>query len=57
MGKRCEFLTQELGRESNTIGSKCRDSDMSAQVVTAKVEPRTNQRAGTQHCVKVCSSS
>ncbi|MGB0591009.1 MAG: YicC/YloC family endoribonuclease [Myxococcota bacterium] len=38
MGKRCEFLTQELGREFNTIGSKCRDSDMSANVVTAKVE-------------------
>ena len=38
MGKRCEFLTQELGREFNTIGSKCRDSAMSAQVVTAKVE-------------------
>ncbi len=38
MGKRCEFLTQELGREFNTIGSKCRDSTMSAQVVTAKVE-------------------
>jgi len=38
MGKRCEFLTQELGREFNTIGSKCRDSAMSANVVTAKVE-------------------
>ncbi len=38
IGKRCEFLTQELGREFNTIGSKCRETSMSSDVVTAKVE-------------------
>ena len=38
IGKRCEFLTQELGREFNTIGSKCRETTMAADVVTAKVE-------------------
>ncbi|MDP6944024.1 MAG: YicC/YloC family endoribonuclease [Myxococcota bacterium] len=38
VGKRCEFLTQELGREFNTIGSKCRDAGMASDVVDAKVE-------------------
>lgn len=38
MGKRCEFLTQELAREFNTIGSKCREAGMSHEVVSAKVE-------------------
>lgn len=37
-GKRCEFLTQELGREFNTIGSKCREAGMASDVVDAKVE-------------------
>ena len=38
LGKRCEFLTQELGREFNTIGSKCREAGMASDVVDAKVE-------------------
>lgn len=38
VGKRCEFLTQELGREFNTIGSKCREAGMASDVVDAKVE-------------------
>jgi uncharacterized protein (TIGR00255 family) len=38
VGKRLEFLTQELVREFNTIGSKCRDATMAAGVVDAKVE-------------------
>jgi uncharacterized protein (TIGR00255 family) len=37
-GKRLDFLAQELFREFNTIGSKCRDAGMAAQVVDAKVE-------------------
>ncbi len=37
-GKRLDFLAQELGREFNTIGSKCRDADMAGAVVDAKVE-------------------
>lgn len=38
VGKRLEFLTQELVREFNTIGSKCRDAHMASAVVDAKVE-------------------
>jgi len=38
LGKRLEFLTQELGREFNTIGSKCREAGMTHDVVEAKVE-------------------
>ena len=37
-GKRLDFLSQELGREFNTIGSKCRDVGMASAVVDAKVE-------------------
>jgi len=37
-GKKLDFLAQELFREFNTIGSKCRDVGMAAQVVDAKVE-------------------
>lgn len=37
-GKRLDFLAQELGREFNTIGSKCRDAGMAGAVVDAKVE-------------------
>jgi uncharacterized protein (TIGR00255 family) len=37
-GRRMEFLTQEILRETNTIGSKGRDSEISASVVTLKHE-------------------
>ncbi len=37
-GKRLDFLAQELNREFNTIGSKCRDAGMATAVVDAKVE-------------------
>ncbi|MGM0576222.1 MAG: YicC/YloC family endoribonuclease [Myxococcota bacterium] len=37
-GKRLDFLAQELNREFNTIGSKCRDAGMAEDVVDAKVE-------------------
>ena len=37
-GKRLDFLMQEIFREFNTIGSKCRDSDMASFVVDGKVE-------------------
>jgi uncharacterized protein (TIGR00255 family) len=35
-GKRLDFLSQEIARELNTIGAKCRDSAMSRVVVDAK---------------------
>lgn len=38
LGKRMDFLVQELLREFNTIGSKCRDAGMAEAVVEAKVE-------------------
>ncbi|MDA8019400.1 MAG: YicC family protein [Thermoanaerobaculia bacterium] len=36
-GKRLDFLAQEIFRELNTIGSKCRDSDLKRCVVDGKV--------------------
>ncbi len=37
VGKRLDFLTQEIFRELNTLGSKCRDSEMTRRVLDAKV--------------------
>jgi len=37
-GRRLDFMTQEILREINTMGSKCRDADIAQQVVDAKVE-------------------
>jgi uncharacterized protein (TIGR00255 family) len=37
-GRKLEFLTQELGREVNTIGSKANDAEISRQVVEIKVD-------------------
>ena len=35
-GRKLEFLTQEMFRETNTIGSKASDVDISRQVVEIK---------------------
>ena len=35
-GKRLEFIVQEIGRETNTIGSKANDAEISHQVVEIK---------------------
>lgn len=37
VGKRLDFLAQEILRELNTIGSKCRDSDATQLVLDGKV--------------------
>ena len=37
IGKRLDFLTQEIFRELNTLGAKCRDSEMSRWVLDGKV--------------------
>ncbi len=37
VGKRLDFLAQEILRELNTVGSKCRDGEMTSQVVEAKL--------------------
>jgi uncharacterized protein (TIGR00255 family) len=38
VGKRLDFLLQEMGREVNTIGSKANDTEISSQVVELKSE-------------------
>jgi uncharacterized protein YicC (UPF0701 family) len=35
-GRKLDFLTQELNREANTIGSKCQDSEAAVRVVELK---------------------
>lgn len=37
LGKRLDFLAQEILRELNTVGSKCRESEITRRVVDAKV--------------------
>ena len=37
-GRKLDFLIQEFNREANTIGSKCSDIEISAQVVDIKAE-------------------
>lgn len=38
VGRRLDFLLQELGREANTVGSKCQDAAMSHLVVELKAD-------------------
>ena len=38
MGKKMNFIAQEIGREINTIGSKSNDADMQKLVVNMKEE-------------------
>ncbi len=38
VGKKCDFLIQEMNREANTIGSKCNDAEMAKLVVELKSE-------------------
>lgn len=38
VGRKLDFLTQELNRESNTIGSKCQDVEITRLVVELKSE-------------------
>lgn len=38
IGKTCDFLLQEMGREVNTIGSKANDAGITAEVVRMKAE-------------------
>ncbi|MCP3964465.1 MAG: YicC family protein [bacterium] len=37
IGKRLDFLAQEIFRELNTLGAKCRDSEMTRNMLDAKV--------------------
>lgn len=38
VGRQLDFLLQEMGRETNTIGSKANDADIAHQVVDLKTE-------------------
>jgi uncharacterized protein (TIGR00255 family) len=38
VGRQLDFLLQEMGRETNTIGSKGNDADIAHQVVDLKTE-------------------
>ena len=38
IGKKLDFIVQEMNRETNTIGSKCQDIDISRVVVDMKSE-------------------
>ena len=38
VGRRLDFLLQEMGREANTIGAKCQDAELSHLVVELKAE-------------------
>lgn len=38
MGKRLDFLVQEMNREANTVGSKCQDYEIAYTVVDMKAE-------------------
>ncbi len=38
VGRRLDFLLQEMAREANTVGAKCQDADISLDVVGLKAE-------------------
>ena len=38
IGRKLDFLVQEMNRESNTIGSKCQDIEISGHVIDIKAE-------------------
>ena len=38
VGKKLDFVIQEMNREVNTIGSKCNDSEIAKTVISAKAE-------------------
>ena len=38
IGKKMDFLVQELNREANTIGSKAQDVEIARRVVSIKAE-------------------
>ena len=38
VGRRLDFLLQEIGREANTVGAKCNDASVSHKIVELKAE-------------------
>ena len=52
MGRKLDFLTQELNRETNTIGSKCQDLDITRTVVDMKAGDREDPRTDPEPRIK-----
>ena len=52
MGRKMDFLIQEVNRESNTIGSKCNDITIARDVVAHEGGGRKDPRAGAEHRVR-----
>jgi uncharacterized protein (TIGR00255 family) len=38
VGRKLDFVVQEIGRELNTVASKAQDAEMAAVVIDAKAE-------------------
>ena len=61
MGRKMDFLIQEVNRESNTIGSKCNDITIARDVVALKAEVekrsasrcRTSSEEGTMKLINI----
>ena len=49
VGRKLDFLVQEINREANTIGSKAQDVDIARRVIENKAEVEKNQRANTKY--------
>ena len=52
VGRKLDFLTQELNRETNTIGSKCSDLDITKLVVEMKAEIEKIREQVTEYGVR-----
>ena len=57
VGRKLDFLTQELNRETNTIGSKCQDLDITRIVVDMKAEIEKNPRADPESGIICCGGA
>ena len=51
VGKRLDFLMQELNREANTLGSKSVDAQVTQACARAEGADRADARAGAEHRV------
>ena len=52
VGRRMDFLIQEMNREVNTIGSKAADAEIAQHVVALKCILEKLRETGAEHCVR-----
>ena len=52
VGRKLDFLLQEMNREANTIGSKCTDVRLARVVVEIKAELEKDPGADPEHRVR-----